>query len=80
MVVLNTEDFKKECYRQLNYPKLYKKLKEDNTHETEERIRRRLKQIIIDDEIDEQAYSYLLLRCPRPARFYTLPKIRLLFT
>ena len=29
----------------------------------------------IDDEIDEQAYNYLLPRRSRPARFYILPKI-----
>ena len=31
--------------------------------------------MIIDDEIDQQAYSYLLPRRSRPARFYILPKI-----
>ena len=31
--------------------------------------------MIIDDETDEQAYSYLLPRRSRPARFYILPKI-----
>ena len=31
--------------------------------------------MIIDDEIDEQAYSYLLLRHSHPARFHILPKI-----
>ena len=75
VVVLNTEYYKKESYRQLNDPKFYKKIKKDNTHEIEERIRRRLKQMIIDDEIDKQAYSYLLPRRSRPARFYILPKI-----
>ena len=75
VVVLDTEDYKKECYRQLNDPKFYKKIKKDNTHEIEERIRRRLKQMIIDYEIDQQAYSYLLPRRSRPARFYILPKI-----
>ena len=73
--VLNTEDYKKECNRQLNDPKFYKKIKKDNTHEIEERIIRRLKQMITDDEIDEQVYSYLLPRRSRPARFYILPKI-----
>ena len=31
--------------------------------------------MIIDDEIDQQAYSYLLPRRSSPARFYILPKI-----
>ena len=31
--------------------------------------------MIIDDEIDQQAYSYILPRRSRPARFYILPKI-----
>ena len=75
VVVLDTEDYKKECYRQINDPKFYKQIKKDNTHEIEERIRRRLKQMIIDDEIDQQAYNYLLPRRSRPARFYILPKI-----
>ena len=74
IVVLDTEDYKHECYRQLNDPKFYKKIKKDNTHEIEERIRRRLKQMIIDDEIVQQAYSYLLPHHSRPARFYILPK------
>ena len=52
-----------------------KKIKEDNTYEIEERIRRRLKQMIIDNEIDERAYSYLLLRRSRPTQFYILLKI-----
>ena len=31
--------------------------------------------MMIDDEIDEETYNYLLPRRSRPARFYILPKI-----
>ena len=30
--------------------------------------------MMIDDEIDEETYTYLLPRCSRPAQFYILPK------
>ena len=31
--------------------------------------------MMIDDEIDEETYNYLLPRPSHPARFYILPKI-----
>ena len=74
-VILNTDDYKKECYRQLNDSKFYRKLQKDTTHHVEERIKRRLKDMMIDDEIDEETYKYLMPRRSRPARFYILPKI-----
>ena len=74
-VILNTDDYKKECYRQLNDSKFYRKLQKDTTHHIEERIKRRLKDMMIDDEIDEEPYNYLLPRRSRPARFYISPKI-----
>ena len=74
-VILNTDDNKKECYRQLNDYKFYRKLQKDTTHHIEEQIKRRFKDMMIDDEIDEETYNYLLPRRSRPARFYILPKI-----
>ena len=74
-VILNIDDYKKECYLQLNDSKLYRKLQKDTAHHIEERIKCRLKDMMIDDEIDEEIYKYLLLRRSRPARFYILPKI-----
>ena len=66
---------KKECYRQLIYSKFYRKLQKDTTHHIEERIERCLKDMMIDDEIDEETYNYLLPSCLHPARLYILPKI-----
>ena len=74
-VILNTDDYKKECYRQLNDSKFYRKLQKDTTHHIEERIKRRLKDMMIDGEIDDETYSYLLPSRSCPARFYILPKI-----
>ena len=72
-VILNTDDYKKECYHQLNDPKFYRKLQKDTTHHIEERIKRHLKDMMIDDEIDdeidEETYNYLLPHHSRPARF-----------
>ena len=53
-VILNTDDYKKECYRQLNDSKFYRKLQKDTTHHVEERIKHHLKDMMINDEIDEE--------------------------
>ena len=74
-VIMDTEKYKAECYRQLNDPKFYKRLPKDITHQVEDRIRIRLKRLLIDDEIEEDANNYLVPHRSRPARFYILPKI-----
>ena len=72
---MDTKKYKAECFLQLNNPKFYKQLPKDITHQAEDRIRICLKRLLIDDEIEEDTYNYLVLHCSRPARFYILPKI-----
>ena len=74
-VIMDTEKYKAECFRQLNNPKFYKQLPKDITHQVEDRIHIRLKRLLIDDEIEEDTYTYLVPHRSRPARFYILPKI-----
>ena len=50
---MDTEKYKAECYRQLKDPKFYKRLPKDITRQVEDRIRIRLKRLLIDDEIEE---------------------------
>ena len=38
-VIMNTDEYKAECHRQLNYPKVYKRLPKDITHQVEDRMR-----------------------------------------
>ena len=72
---MDTEKYKAECYWQLNDPKFYKRLQKDITHQVEDQICIRLKRLLIDDEIEEDTYNYLVPHRSRPARFYILPKI-----
>ena len=72
---MDTEKYKAECYRQLNDPKFCKRLPKGITHQVEDRIRIRLKRLLIDDEIKEDTYNYIVPHRSRPARFYILPKI-----
>ena len=68
---MDTEKYKDVCYRQLNNPKFYKRLSKDITHQVEVHLKR----LLIDDEIEEDTNSYLVLHRSRPSRFYILPKI-----
>ena len=43
IVIMDTERYKAECFRQLNNPKFYKQLPKDITHQVEDRIRIRFK-------------------------------------
>ena len=74
-VIMDTEKYKTECYRELNNSKFYKRLPKDITHQVEDRIRIRLKRLLINDEIEEDTYYYLVPHRSRLARFYVLPKI-----
>ena len=60
-VILNTDDHKKECYHQLIDSEFYKKLQKDTTHHSKERIKRRLKDMMIDDDIDEETLNIVIM-------------------
>ena len=68
-VIMDTEKYKAECYQQLNNPKLYKRLPKDITHQVKDRICICLKRLLIDDEIEEDTYNYLVSHCSHPAWF-----------
>ena len=74
-IIMDTEKYIAEGYRQLNDPKFYKRLPKDITHQVEDRICICLKRLLIDDEIEEDTYNYLVPHRSRPSRFYSLPKI-----
>ena len=70
-VIMDTEKYKAECYRQLNNSKFYKRFPKDIAHQVEDRILICLKRL----PIEEDTYNYLVPHRSRPARFYILPKI-----
>ena len=76
IVVMDKKDYLFEGYRQLNNPHHYKPLENPIYPETAEEITTILKGLKDSFQISEKQYNYLKPpECPRPRRFYTLPKI-----
>ncbi|XP_078362365.1 uncharacterized protein LOC144646592 [Oculina patagonica] len=74
-VVMNRQDYLKECHRQLNDAKFYKKVTKDPTPDVNKRVQKYLDGLLKDKAIDKNTYKYLSPVNPRPGRFYILPKL-----
>ena len=75
VVVMNTIDYLREGYRQLQDEKFYQKIPEDITPQISEKIVEELTQMRSLNLITEKNFDYLNVPNPKEARFYMLPKI-----
>ena len=75
VVVMNTIDYLREGYRQLQDEKFYQKIPEDITPQISEKIAEELTQMRSLNLITEKNFDYLNVPNPKEARFYMLPKI-----
>ena len=75
VVIMQTTDYLREGYRQLNDRDFYTKLTEDPTQSISERIC----QVLVDMKnlklISEKTFDFLNIKNPKAGRFYLLPKI-----
>ena len=72
---MNTTDYLREGYRQLNDSNFYTKLKGDPTHKISDKICQTLTQMKNCKLITEKNFDYLDIKDPKAGRFYLLPKI-----
>ena len=75
VVVMNTTDYLREGYRQLQDTNFYQKIPADITPHISERIAKQLVKMKSLNLITEKNFEYLNIRNPTEARFYLLPKI-----
>ena len=75
VVVMNTTDYSREGYRQLNDPKFYTKLDHVPTQEVAQRITITLVKMYNKGLITEKNLDHLCPESCSEARFYMLPKI-----
>ena len=75
VVIMDTVDYLREGYRQLNDRNFYTKLDHDSTGDISERICRVLTDMKNNKIITEKNFDYLNIKEPKAGRFYLLPKI-----
>ena len=75
MVILNTNDYIHEAFRQLSDTSFYQPLEANDTSRISLEISNTLSTVRSNKEIDKKCFAYLLQNNPRPGRFYLLPKI-----
>ena len=75
VVVMNTTDYLREGYRQLQDQKFYQKLHMDITDQVSDKITDELIKMRSLNLITEKNFEFLNLKNPKEARFYLLPKI-----
>ena len=75
IVVMNTSDYLREGYRQLQDEKFYTKIKDDPTTEVQERINKILTSMKQKGFITEKNLEYLSPTDKKAGQFYLLPKI-----
>ena len=75
VVILNTNDYIHEAFRQLSDTNFYQTLDTDLTPKINTDISQTLLTMRNNKEIDKKCLAYLLPSNPRPGRFYLLPKI-----
>ena len=75
IVILNSEDYKKEALRQLSDEKFYIKVHQDLTDKHQNAINTLLYQLKEKGEIPDKVFKSLLASKARTAGFYILPKI-----
>ena len=72
---MNTTDYLREGYRQLEDTNFYQKIPEDITNKISDRIAQQLIKMRSLDLISDKNFEYLNIKNPTEARFYLLPKI-----
>ena len=75
VVILNTNDYIHEAFRQLSDTSFYKPLVDNCTSHISVDITKTLTLMRNNKEINKKCFAYLLPDNPRPGRFYLLPKI-----
>ena len=75
VVVMNTTDYLREGYRQLQDEKFYQKIPHDITNKISDKITEQLTTMRSLNLITEKNFDYLNIPNPKEARFYMLPKI-----
>ena len=75
IVIMQTTDYLREGYRQLNDRNFYIKLKEDPTQSISDKICNVLTEMRQLKLITEKTFDYLNIKNPKAGRFYLLPKI-----
>jgi len=75
VVVMDKDHYVSEAERQLNDTMFYQKLAHDPTEEFQEKVCTTLKKMLEAGQISEKNYDYLVVKNPKPGRFYLLPKI-----
>ncbi|XP_054290772.1 uncharacterized protein LOC129005789 [Macrosteles quadrilineatus] len=74
-VVMNTDDYKQEAYRQLSDRTTYKPTDEDPTNKFNEELNQWLKQEAPRQNISTSTLDLLINKEPKTPQFYILPKI-----
>ena len=72
---MNTTDYLREGYRQLEDTSFYQKIPDDITNKISDRIAQQLLKMRSLDLISDKNFEYLNIKNPTEARFYLLPKI-----
>ena len=75
VVVMNTTDYLREGYRQLQDTNFYQKIPNDITDQISDKIANQLAKMRSLNLITEENFEYLNIKNPTEARFYHLPKI-----
>ena len=75
IVVMNRNDYKQECLRQLRNKDHYARTGTDKTKEVAKQVAAYLRHCKKQKTIPEKVVDYLIPKDPRTAVFYTLPKI-----
>ena len=72
---MNTTDYLREGYRQLQDENFYQRIEEDMTNKISDTIAEELVKMRSLNLITEKNFDYLNITNPKEARFYLLPKI-----
>jgi hypothetical protein len=75
VVVMNTSDYLREGYQQLNDRQFYQKLDSDPTGNIATKINKVIQEMVDRNLITPKMASFLIIDKPKPGRFYLLPKI-----
>ena len=75
VVVQNRCDYISEGLRQLNDPSFYQEKQINLTAAHNDKVRTKVTEMLTRGEISQKTADYLVLQCPRTAKFYLLPKI-----
>jgi hypothetical protein len=72
---MNSSDYLRERYKQLNDQQFYQKLDSDPKNKIAININKVIQEIVDRNLITDKMASRLIIDNPKPGRFYLLPKI-----